>query len=195
MQPAKTFNYKTTHQSGHSPYHDDRKGLGYGQVKDRFHKPRQSGTDFPYKTDDYEDEEFEDQDSEEAIAVKVPVVYATDFGAAAGTDPFYFAAGNVKLSDAFFRVGPLIEAMVSFSDSMSPAPHVYKTKKNSMGRGSGSSFPSGVGNYKRTGSRRGFSSAHPDPMFTAVSDYEDEVESEDEIFTLADLARKVTLGE
>jgi hypothetical protein len=189
MQPAKTFNYNE------SLGHGDRKGLGYGQVKDRFHKPRQSGSDFPYKTDDYEGENFEDEETEEAIAVKVPTVYATDFGAAAGTDPFYFAAGNVKLSDAFFRVGPLIEAMVTFSDSMTPAPHAYKTRKKSLGRGTGSSFPSGVGSYKRTGSRRGFSSAPPLPKVAAVSDYEDEIESEDEIFTLADLARKVTLGE
>ena len=111
MQPAKTFSYN-------APYHDDRKGLGYGQVKDRFHKPRQSGSDFPYKTDDYEDEEFEDEETEAAISVKVPTVYSTDFGATAGTDPFYFAAGNVKLSDAFFRPGRLIEAMISFSDSI-----------------------------------------------------------------------------
>ncbi len=188
MQPAKTFNYN-------APYHDDRKGLGYGQVRDRFHKPRQSGSDFPYKTDDYEGEEFEDDESLDAINTKVPTVYSTDFGAAAGTDPFYFAAGNVKLSDAFFRVDPLIEAMASFSDSMSPAPHVYKTKKNSAGRGSGSSFPSGVGNYKRTGSRRGFSSAPPAPKVVAVSEYEDDPPREDEIFTLADLARKITLDE
>ena len=111
MQPAKTYNYN-------GPYHDDRKGLGYGQIKNRFHKPRQSGSDYPYKTDDYEDSEFEDEETELAINKKVPVVYATDFGAAAGTDPFYFAAGNVKLSDAFFRTDQLIEAMSTFSDSI-----------------------------------------------------------------------------
>ena len=187
MQPAKTLNYN-------APYHDDRKGLGYGQIKNRFHKPRQSGKDFPYKTDDYADERFEDSETEDAIAVKIPTVYATDFGAAAGTDPFYFAAGNVKLSDAFFRIGPLIEAMVTFSDSMSPAPSLYKTKKNSLGRGSGSSFPSGVGSYKRTGTKRGFSSAPPLSKIAAVYDYEDEIDDEEEIYTLADLARKVTLG-
>ena len=188
MQPAKTFNYN-------APYHDDRKGLGYGQIKNRFHKPRQSGSDFPYKTDDYEDADFEDEETENAISVKVPTVYATDFGAAAGTDPFYFAAGNVKLSDAFFRIGPLIEAMTTFSDSMSPAPQIYKTKKNSLGRASGASFPSGVGSYKRTGSRRGFSAAPPLSKVAASAEYDEAVEDEDQIYTLADLARKVTLGE
>lgn len=186
MQPAKTYNYN-------GPYHDDRKGLGYGQIKNRFHKPRQSGSDYPYKTDDYEDAEFEDEETESAISKKVPVVYATDFGAAAGTDPFYFAAGNVKLSDAFFRTEQLIEAMTTFSDSMSPASHLYKSKKPSLGRGSGASFPSGAGSYKRTGSRRGFSSAPPMPKIKAISSYEDDIEDEDEIFNLKDLANATTI--
>ena len=84
--------------------------------------------------------------------------------------------------------------MVTFSDSMSPVPSIYKTKKNSLGRGSGSSFPSGVGSYKRTGTKRGFSSAPPLSKIAAVYDYEDEIDDEEEIYTLADLARKVTLG-
>ena len=187
MQPAKTFSYN-------APYHDDRKGLGYGQIKNRFHKPRQSGSDFPYKIDDYEDADFEDEETENAISVKVPTVYATDFGAAAGTDPFYFAAGNVKLSDAFFRTEQLIEAMTTFSDSMSPAPYAYRSRNSSLGRASGSSFTSGVGSSKKTGSRRGFSSAPPLSKMAAVLDYDEDIDEEEEAYTLKDLAKAKTLG-
>lgn len=187
MQPSKNFNYN-------APYHDDRKGLGYGQVKDRFHKPRRSGAEYPYKVDHFDDEGFDDEESDEAIDVKIPTVYRTDFGAAAGTDPFYFAAGNVKLSDAFFRTGRLIEAMITFSDSMSPAPYVYKSKSNSAGRASGSSFPSGVGSSKKTGSRRGFSAAPPLPKVVAALDYQDDIEDDEELYTLKDLAKAKTLG-
>lgn len=187
MQPSKTFNYN-------APYHDDRKGLGYGQVKDRFHKPRMSGAEYPYKVDHFDDEDFEDEESEAALNTKMPTVYKTDFGAAAGTDPFYFAAGNVKLSDAFFRTEQLIEAMTTFSNSMSPAPQIYKSKKNSLGRASGASFPSGVGSSKKTGSRRGFSAAPPLPKLVAVLDYEDDTGEEEEVYTLKDLAKAKTLG-
>ena len=140
MKPAKTYNYN-------GPYHDDRKGLGYGQVKNKFHKPRKASSSYPYMIDDFDDEGFDDEESLKAIKQKNPDLYVTDFGAAAKTDPFYFAAGNVKLSDAYFRTEALIEEMKTFSDSMSPAPHKYKGKGPGLGRASGSSFPSGVGSY------------------------------------------------
>ena len=186
MQPAKTYNYN-------APYHDDRKGLGYGQVKNKFHKPRKSGSSYPYMVDDFDDEGFEDEETAAAINKKTPDVYVTDFGAAAGTDPFYFASGNVKLSDAFFRTDSVIEEMMTFSDSMSTMPYKYKGKGPGMST-SGTAFPSGVGSYKRTGSKRGYFSTHPMPKVAAVEEYDDEIEAQEEIYTLEDLAKRVKLA-
>lgn len=187
MQPAKTYNHNGS-------YHDDRKGLGYGQVKNRFHKPRRSGSAYPYKVDDFDDEGFEDEDSAAAIDRKVPDVYVTDYGAAGGTDPFYFAAGNVKLSDAFFRTSSVIEEMVTFSDSMSPIPHKYKGKgPGTASSSSGASFPPGVGSYKRTGSKRGYFSTPPLPKTVAVDEYDDEIAADEEIYTLEDLAKLIKM--
>ena len=183
MKPAKTYNYN-------GPYHDDRKGLGYGQVKNKFHKPRKASSSYPYMIDDFDDEGFDDEESLKAIKQKNPDLYVTDFGAAAKTDPFYFAAGNVKLSDAYFRTEALIEEMKTFSDSMSSAPHKYKGKGPGLGRASGSSFPSGVGSYKRTGSRRGFSSAPPMPKIVAKKEYEAEIDPEEIVRKLIDLAKQ-----
>ena len=183
MTPAKTYNYN-------GPYHDDRKGLGYGQIQNKFHKPRKSAAAYPYMIDDFDDEGFDDEESVLAIKQKNPDLYVTDFGAAAGTDPFYFAAGNVKLSDAYFRTEALIEEMKTFSDSMSPAPHKYKGKGPGLGRASGSSFPSGVGSYKRTGSRRGFSSAPPLPKIVAKKEYKAEIDPEEIVRKLIDLAKQ-----
>ena len=182
MQPSKTLRYN-------GPYHDDRKGLGYGQIKNRFHKPRQSGSSFPYLVDDFEDDGFEDEETVKAIKQKSPDLYVNDFGAAAGTDPFYFAAGNVKLSDAYFRTDDVIEEMSTFSDSMSPAPYKNKKRGPGQGRTSGSSFPSGVGSYKRTGSRRGFSAAPPQPKVKAALEYEEDLDVKDLIYKLEDLAQ------
>ena len=60
---------------------DGREGLGYGQVKNRFQKPRKSTASYPYLIDDFDSEGFEDEESADAIHNKVPAVYVTDFGA------------------------------------------------------------------------------------------------------------------
>ena len=180
------------------PYaRDARSDLGYGRIEAKFHTEYQQSSNYPYIDDDIDlpaEDVISDEDVDKFVKKVGSDHLRSDFGAEAGTDPFYFAAGNVKLSDAFFRTEQLIEAMTTFSNSMSPAPQIYKSKKNSLGRASGASFPSGVGSSKKTGSRRGFSAAPPLPKLVAVLDYEDDTGEEEEAYTLKDLAKAKTLG-
>ena len=73
---------------------------------------------------------------------------------------------------------------------MSPVPQKYNAKGPGQGRTSGSSFPSGVGSYKRTGTRRGYSSAPPMPKISATREYEEEIDSEEIVRKLIDLAKQ-----
>ena len=134
-------------------------------------------------TPSFEIDEYEDAETEASIHLKTNYPVRTDTYALGGTDPFYFAAGNTKLSDCFDRPDKVLEEVHALGDSMSPIP--MRTKKTSFGRGGGSSFPSGVGNFKRTGSKRGYFSSPP------RNKIDDNVEEEDlSIENLKDLADK-----
>ena len=138
--------------------HDGRQGLGYGLTKDRFHKPRKLSSAFPYLSDDpYADEDFEDPESEMAIANKLQKTPVGGKGDRKSADPFYFVAGNTKLSDCFFRVDKVIEEVMALGDSMSPIPSMHKGPK--IGRGSSSYLSNKT--FARTGSTAGFASAPP----------------------------------
>lgn len=92
--------------------HDDRRGLGYGQLHPSGRDaPRGAQATFPYHV--YEplevlpEEEAEqvnmglDKESQDAFLAKVMGdVQPVDKFAAFGTDPFSFAGGNIKLSEA-----------------------------------------------------------------------------------------------
>ena len=158
--------------------HDGRQGLGYGLTKDRFHKPRKLSSAFPYLSDDpYADEDFEDPETEMAIANKLQKAPVGGKGDRKSADPFYFVAGNTKLSDCFFRIDKVIEEVMSLGDSMSPIPSLYKGPKTS-----GGSAPYLTSKtFRRTGSTAGFSSAPP-----TITDDEEE---EDIFYDLSGLAK------
>ena len=165
-----------------SSRYDDRKGLGYGVLKGKFHVPRSLNTSYPYTDEDVyaSDEEFEDEETSSSIRAKTLDFFKTDPLSHKSTDAFYFSGGNIKLSDCFNRPDYVLNEVNVFGDSMSPVPGDYKT--TSFGKGSGASFPSGVGNLKRTGSKRGYFSSPP-----RVKD-DDETRPEDEpIENLEDL--------
>ena len=148
--------------------HDANAGGGYGRISNRLHKPRKMGKMYPYiEIDDLDD--FEDEDTERAVISKLDFPRRTDTYAAAGTDPFYFAAGNTKLSDCFERPDKVLREIHALGDSMSPVSQ--KQKKISFGRGAGSSFPGGTGNYRRTGSKRGYFSSPPRLKFEPEEDF------------------------
>lgn len=170
---------------------DARTGLGYGVLEPKNQLPRSMGSIYPY----YEKEELDpddeeiDQETSDAVSKKYSKYQPSDFYRAAGSEPFYFVAGNTKLSDCFFRTSDVLNEIAAFGDSMTGVPGKYKGLGGGMG-GSGAAFPyqgGGGTNYKRTGTTQGWSHA-PAP----ISD-EEKVSDEEEdepIFTLRDLAKQ-----
>ena len=170
--------------------YDDRKGLGYGVLKGKFHLPRTSNASYPYSDEDkYAEEEFEDEDSSNAIKLKSLDFIKNDPFAHKSTDAFYFVGGNTKLSDCFERPDDVLREIDSLGDSMSAVPGIYKSSSTSgLGR-SGASSPSGVGNFKRTGSKRGYFSPPP-----RVKDDDESREEDEPIENLEDFFKKQSLA-
>jgi hypothetical protein len=152
----------------HGSRPDDRAGLGYGQLKPRFHKDRQAVNSFPYKEDDeYKDEDIADIpiEMQDKLRKVIGGYLASDYLAMKGTDPFYYAAGNTKLGEA---VGT----------SISPMPGIYK-KRIQVGGGVGSPKAISPGSLQQTGSTIGYS--HPHVSLGADRDIHfSDIELEDE---------------
>ena len=170
---------------------DARTGLGYGILNPKTQFPRQMGGEFPYiEQEDSGDEDF-DEKSTDAVSKKYQSHVPSDFLRAAGSEPFYFVAGNTKLSDCFWNPGKVLNEIAAFSNSMVPLPSLYKKPGPGLSA-SGPSFiyPGGGGsNFKRTGTLQGWSHAPPE-MWLQADISADEDESE-EILTLKDLADKI----
>ena len=129
------------------PQSDSRNDLGYGRTKLKFSKPRHSASSYPYSMNDEQEEESENladvevNDVPQKAMTKVRRhVRVNDFGAGAGTDPFYYAGAATKLSE--------------------------QQSAKSQG-GIGVTLPAGIGSStsgfrsitRPTGTKRGFSSA------------------------------------
>ena len=142
--------------------YDDKAGLGYSPVKSsgRF-EPRQLQGDFPYIDPDpyseLDDEEALELYDIDAFVTAVNMGYRpSDYLSAAGNDPFYFVAGNTKLSE------------LTVSKGISPMPDLYKKRQASAG---GGASPANTHqptfrtrkNTQPTGTKYGFSRA-PKPM-------------------------------
>jgi len=168
---------------------DGRTDLGYGRTKAKFHKSRSAGSLYPYiELPDLD--EYDDDDTEAAIKSKTPLIFKTDPFASKGTDKFYFVGGNTKLSDCFERPDDVLKEIHAMGDSMSPVPSLYKGKTStSTGRAAGASFPAGVGSYRRTGTKKGYSSAPPKYKID-IEDIPNEEEEDEPIMSLNDLSSK-----
>lgn len=176
---------------------DARIGLGYGSIEPSTQFPRSLGNVWPY----YEKEELPpedetiDQDTADAVASKSLNYHPGDFGNASKLDPFYFAGGNTKLSDCFFRTEKVLQEIAVFNNvaknSIGPIPSLYAGANAGLSSGPSFVYPGGGGtNFKRTGTLQGWSHA-PAPV-----NVEDSSESseDDEIFTLKDLATKILMS-
>jgi hypothetical protein len=175
------FPQPTSYRQGVGSY-DDKKGLGYSPVEPsgRF-EPRQLQGDFPYRdADDYadlDDEELAlDPDELDAFVTAVNMGYnPVDYLSAAGNDPFYFVAGNTKLSE------------LGISHGISPMPDLYKKRHASAG---GGAVPATIhqptfrsrSSTQPSGTKHGFSRApkpidivEPEPAYSL-----DDIPSDDE---------------
>ena len=162
---------------------DDRKGLGYGVLEPsgRF-EPRKSASHYPYiDPDPYHSLDNEDEETQVAMRKKLSPAVKSDPGAHKSADPFYFAAGNTKLSDCFNRPDIILNEVEVVATSMSSVPSHYKSSKAAAGVP-----PVGVNNLsrgpyhaglKRTGSKYGFS--HAPKLVTIFDDDIDDLSSDD----------------
>lgn len=163
---------------------DTRSDLGYGTTVAKFHNPRSADDTFPYVKQSEPTEPFEQEDEFiDAINKKSLAFHQTDPYARMKITPFYFVAGNTKLSDCFWRTEHVLNEIAQFSNSLSPIGHMYKKPKTSM-TGYGAAFPvqgSAGGTYRRTGEYQGWSKAPRDHM--------DNEEDEIEFYSIRDLSK------
>jgi hypothetical protein len=165
---------------------DSRDGLGYGILQPRFHKPQSMGADFPYSEPDMYDD-MEEPDEETAIAVRNKTLNfgPTDSIPQKGLQPFYFAEGRRFLADCFWDVNEVLIEIAAFGEALTPGNNNYASTERA-------SFPypgGGGSNYKRTGTRQGWS-RRPPLSRVAAADISDEEIAEEEIYSLRDLAKK-----
>ena len=158
--------------------YDSRSGLGYGQLKNRFHSPRKLADEFPYKAP-VEPIDFEDEETESVIHNKLQKTPQGGIGDRKSADPFYYVAGNTKLSDCFFRTGEIISSVYLLEQIMTNN-YLFQEKLTS---GGGAATYLTVGSARRTGSNAGYSSAPP------RVDIEDIDEEEENFYGLYDLSR------
>tara|TARA_Y100000593_G_scaffold76398_1_gene141193 strand:- start:59 stop:592 length:534 start_codon:yes stop_codon:yes gene_type:complete len=167
-----------------SPGAETRSDLGYGRTSDKYQKSRSRGGSFPYPDpDQINSEDIDVELSPEDIAgiiKKVPgmAYLASDPNDDASTDHFYFAAGNTKLSDCFYRTDSVLLEVEVASRSMSPVPGMYRDKNVLFGTQDGPAMYIKDHPMKRTGSLKGWSKA-PETII--------DVEDEDHPNTLQDL--------
>jgi hypothetical protein len=110
--------------------HDSRSDKGYGRVTPRTLNPRSKGSHYPYVEPDLHADDDVDVDDEslEAVGSKVDTAnyIQTDPYADAKISPFYYVAGNTKLSDCFFRTDKVLLEIEAMSNSMYSMPTMYK---------------------------------------------------------------------
>lgn len=169
---------------------DARGDLGYGRVKPRFHVSRTRGKSYPYLEPDpneVEPEELaDDEETLDAIAQKTLTFTQMDPFAINKTNPFYYGAGNLKLSDCFWRTDEVLREVHSMGTSMSPIPQLHRSPRVSFGTSlTGDSHAQYLtpGNFRRTGSTRGWSKSPP-PADATADDTGERVESLEDLLAL-----------
>ena len=174
----------TLHGNHHQ--HDARSDLGYGRITPRFHMSRSRGNSYPYVDPDDMEEEIEDieidRETVDAVLKKTTAYTEMDPFAVNKTNPFYYGAGNLKLSDCFWHVDKVLVEVDVMASSMASVPGMYKGKNVMFGGSDGHAQYLTPGSFKRTGTLQGWSKDPP-----PVSDDIDE--DENNIKTLSDLIR------
>jgi|TARA_B110000467_G_C18308988_1_gene476678 hypothetical protein len=163
-----------------SPY-DDNQDRGYGKLNPDKQLSRQQNSVYPYLTPDQYDLEDMDEPEEDVLIRKKSEPFITnDPYAGSAVDPFYFAAGNTKLSDCFIHPDEVLAEIGVMAQSMNTMPHIYKGRSAGSG---GSAVHATTGNYKRTGSKRGYTSPPPPSKIAVQLDSErnPDIEKEPEV--------------
>ena len=122
-----------------------------------------------------------DDDAIDAVNSKLKKYNRSDFGAHKSVNPFYFVAGNTKLSDCFFRTDEVLAEMHAVANSMVPFPRMYKARSAGLGAVDYHT----VRPSSRIGNEAGYASA-PEKI---IDDEDDE-----ELYSLEDLAAYLGLS-
>jgi len=179
---------------------DTRRGLGYGQIQQRFHKPWSLEDSFPYSEEDQleDEDEFEiDGEAYNAVNSKVLSFQMNDFGAAKSADRLYFVGAATKLSACFTRLDDILHEIVGVGRGIVPIPGLYKNF-DGPAVGGHSVAPGAISgkSFRRTGTKRGWSTTPPESKVAAEIEYEEDMDP-DEFYTLLGLAdiQRPSLGE
>lgn len=165
------------------PNVDARSGLGYGLVEPRFHVSRSRGPSYPYIEPDPNEVDPEDlagdEETIDAIAKKTMSYTELDPFAINKSNPFYYGAGNLKLSDCFWRTDSVLREIHAMGTSMSPIPQLHKGPRVSFGSSvTGDSHAQYLtpGNFKRTGALSGWSH-EPPPVEGGIADDDEPIDN------------------
>lgn len=143
---------------------------GYGKLNPDKQLARQQNAVYPYLTpDQYDLEDVEDPEEDANIRKKSIQFVTNDPFAGSAVNPFYFAGGNTKLSDCFERPDDVLSEIGVMQSSMNTASHIYKGRGPS---GKGAAVHAKTGNFRRTGSKRGYTSPAPLPKIAVQLDSE-----------------------
>jgi len=146
--------------------YDDKKGLGYGVLDPKYHLPRMQNDTFPYATPDQHEETEEqigDEDLDQFVQKTNLGYHITDFMSRKKNNPFFFAAGNTKFSEAVSK------------NNMEPMPDLYKGREVVLGGSvsghyhAGSVYPSRTAGTISYGTKHGYASSPP-PMDTGLDE-------------------------
>ena len=155
--------------SGYFSPHDANLDKGYGKLDPDKQLARQQNSDFPYLTPDQYDLDDEEMPEDELVRQKSVSFITNDPYAGSAVNPFYFVGGNTKLSDCFERPDDVLIEIGVMQSSMNTASHIYKGRGPS---GKGAAVYAKTGNFRRTGSKRGYTSPPPLPKIAVQLDSE-----------------------
>ena len=137
--------------------HDGRQELGYGTTKEKFHSPREKGSNFPYSEPAQdESEEIEELEITDELMTKIINRIAT---------PYKSSDALIRRSidkDSYANGNRPIAIGEGSGKSLVPFPGMYK-KRMQVGGGVNSPKLVAPGQYNRTGTTRGWSHA-PIPL-------------------------------
>ena len=171
---------------GRAHARDARLDLGYGTLEPKYHIEFEQSSSYPYLDDDVdlpEEDVIDDKDVDKFLAKTGLGRTRSDFGAKYGTDPFYFVAGNTKLSDCFFRPDNVLKEVETMATALKQKPYMRQSarlsKKGTVGGSddqtddhfrSASGGKHGVFRYKPAGSKKGYAGQIPDIMSDTLDD-------------------------
>ena len=170
---------------------DARIGLGYGTLDPIFNRPWMSAGTFPFTPPDDTADTIPsetDEESMDAISSKTLKFQKTDSLAVKGSNPLYFVGAATRLKSCFERPDEVLAEIETLSRSMSPIPNLYGKGAHGNAVGGFSTSPAfNPGSYKRTGTKKGWSTSPPKTQ-PAYEQEDDKDLVDDELYTLFDLA-------